>query len=410
MRKILLFALLALVSCAGERWNKPVSCLITGEITSLETSEVILLQAGQRPDWDGIPIPVVNGRFEYRLQTDTIRCYQLWIAYAPSAFYVCDFLPEDEGVRCICCRDSITMIPRGPMNRALARHRDESAEFRSHMAALAAQEQAAPEKFYAPEFVAAVMRYRQTEDKETLAALEKEIDRMQATGEHLSEQGRALQAAVRQAEEAEKAWERDYIAAHPSLPGFTLLTNRMRNEATLRTSDLPSWMALYDRVFADRFPGHPYHEAIELIRMSMKTRIGGHYIDAALPDVEGRTVRLSEAIGGKVALLDLWASWCGACRKRSKAMIPVYEKYKDAGFTVVGMAREFKNDKAWRTALEKDGYPWLNLLEMDDRHKLWEQYGIGNGGGASFLIDRDGTILAIDPTPEQAEAILKTKL
>ena len=65
---------------------------------------------------------------------------------------------------------------------------------------------------------------------------------------------------------------------------------------------------------------------------------------------------------GKVALIDLWASWCGPCRTTSKQLIPIYEKYKDRGFTVIGVAREQNSDIRMREAIRKDGYPWLNLI------------------------------------------------
>lgn len=69
-----------------------------------------------------------------------------------------------------------------------------------------------------------------------------------------------------------------------------------------------------------------------------------------------------------------------------------------------------QNDRAWRTALEHDAYPWLNLLEMDDSTKLWEQYGLGSAAGQTYLIDRDGTILAINPMADELERLLREKL
>lgn len=42
----------------------------------------------------------------------------------------------------------------------------------------------------------------------------------------------------------------------------------------------------------------------------------------------------------KVAMIDLWVSWFDPCRRKSQSMIPVYEAYKDKGFTIVGVARE----------------------------------------------------------------------
>ena len=87
-------------------------------------------------------------------------------------------------------------------------------------------------------------------------------------------------------------------------------------------------------------------------------------------------------------------------------MIPLYEKYKDKGFTVVSVARESRQ-KDMEAAIKKDGYPWLCLLELNDAGKIWEKYGVGNGGGAIFMVDKEGKILAVKPSAEEVEAILK---
>lgn len=125
------------------------------------------------------------------------------------------------------------------------------------------------------------------------------------------------------------------------------------------------------------------------------------------PDLAGNDHTLSKEIAGRVALIDLWGSWCASCRKHSKELIPLYDKYKDRGFTVVGVAREYDNADAMKTAIRRDGYPWLNLLELDDRLGIWKRYGIGNAGGGRFLVGRDGKILAINPDAAQVEAILE---
>ncbi|WP_159106318.1 TlpA family protein disulfide reductase [Bacteroides faecichinchillae] len=39
---------------------------------------------------------------------------------------------------------------------------------------------------------------------------------------------------------------------------------------------------------------------------------GGDYIDFTAPDLEGLHHTLSKEIRGKVALIDLWTSWCGS--------------------------------------------------------------------------------------------------
>ena len=137
---------------------------------------------------------------------------------------------------------------------------------------------------------------------------------------------------------------------------------------------------------------------------------GNRFIDFSAPDLNGNMVQLSEQIRGKVALIDLWASWCGPCRTTSKQLIPIYEKYKDRGFTVIGVAREQNSDIRMREAIRKDGYPWLNLIELNDVQQIWSKYRIPNAAGGTFLVNAQGIILAVNPTAEEVERILQKEL
>lgn len=86
-------------------------------------------------------------------------------------------------------------------------------------------------------------------------------------------------------------------------------------------------------------------------------------------------------------------------------MIPVYEAYKNKGFTIVGVARE-ENLSDGVNAAKMDKYSWLNLIELNDKEKIWAKYGVDNSGGSTLLVDKNGIILAIDPTDKEVTAIL----
>lgn len=160
-------------------------------------------------------------------------------------------------------------------------------------------------------------------------------------------------------------------------------------------------LEVFSREFADTLTAHPYHKYLSGLANAHKPIPGNRYPDFTAPDLNGNMLALSGLIDGKVAVIDLWASWCGPCRKHSKELIPLYEKYKDRGFTVVGVARENGSTKAMEKAIKSDGYPWTNLVELNDRAGIWSKYQAGNAGGKIILVDRNGIIIAVNPSPEE---------
>jgi thiol-disulfide isomerase/thioredoxin len=57
--------------------------------------------------------------------------------------------------------------------------------------------------------------------------------------------------------------------------------------------------------------------------------------------VNGDSVSLSdERYRGKVVLVDIMGTWCGPCRRQAPMLQRFYEKYRDQGFEVLGVAFE----------------------------------------------------------------------
>jgi hypothetical protein len=85
--------------------------------------------------------------------------------------------------------------------------------------------------------------------------------------------------------------------------------------------------------------------------------------------------------------------------------VPIYEKYKDRGFQIIGIARELTAE-AMSKAVESDGYTWPNFLELNDENGIWAKNNIDESLGGGYLIDDNGYIIAVKPTPEDLERIL----
>jgi thiol-disulfide isomerase/thioredoxin len=56
---------------------------------------------------------------------------------------------------------------------------------------------------------------------------------------------------------------------------------------------------------------------------------------------------------GKYVLVDFWASWCGPCRQENPNVVKLYNKYKNKGFTVLGVSLDKAADKPLGWLLSK---------------------------------------------------------
>ena len=179
--------------------------------------------------------------------------------------------------------------------------------------------------------------------------------------------------------------------------------------ANFDKSQYEQCLTLYHDTLINYYPSHPIHEQIAYAEATYHLQPGKPYIDYTVRNNDGQLVPISTLTKGKVTLIDLWASWCGPCRQHSIAMIPIYERYKEKGFTIIAIARE-RNRKAMENAVMKDGYPWQSLLELNDENQVWRKNVTGNAGGAMFLIDRNGTILSTSTDAEELEPLIKKAL
>ena len=173
--------------------------------------------------------------------------------------------------------------------------------------------------------------------------------------------------------------------------------------------DIPGYIELFESKYKENLKDHPY--AIEIAEMieAREVKTGNRYPDFKITREDGSTEQIASLIKGNVAIIDLWASWCGLCRRHLIELIPVYEKYKDKGFKVIAIARESHNCIAMNEAMEKDGYPWKSFVDLNDRDKVWRINRAGNSGGKIILVNSDGIIVGTDmPIQEIKDFLTET--
>jgi len=130
----------------------------------------------------------------------------------------------------------------------------------------------------------------------------------------------------------------------------------------------------------------------EIVQEQKKTAIGVMAPDFTMNDPEGKPIQLS-SLKGKVVLVDFWASWCGPCRQENPNVVKLYQQYHSKGFEILGVSLD-KTKEDWLKAIAADNLTWIHVSDL----QFWQNtaarlYGV-NAIPQSFLLDKDGKIIA----------------
>jgi len=109
--------------------------------------------------------------------------------------------------------------------------------------------------------------------------------------------------------------------------------------------------------------------------------------DFTLKTLGGPNLRLNEQ-RGQVVLLNFWATWCAPCKQEMPHLNRLHDKYRDAGFVLLGINVDDDPAKAALDAA-KLGIKFPVLL--DGAKTVSKLYGL-NAMPTTVVIDRDGRV------------------
>ncbi|MDR2130282.1 MAG: redoxin domain-containing protein [Odoribacteraceae bacterium] len=400
--------------------NEPVRCVLKGEVINRpQSSRIALLKSGE--DFRAAKvtcIPILDGKFEYTLYADAEEAYQLifYDEILQASWYHVDFIAESGT-----CYFTLNSVDKRDNNSIRGSKYTEiylsvGDSLRKQMQPLVKalddkmDKLYEEKKYYIPEVNVILDKIDSLPtDAPQRRDLFEKLDELIGKGAGKTLEAKELDNEhfrIHKTMYVDKLVE--YAKEHTDIVGYTLLVEMIRHAILYSNNRLnvkPMFDIFHD-LYETKYPDHPYTATIKSHIQSAAIAVGKPCPDIVLDDDKGNNVHLSELIKGKVALVHLWASWCGPCRRHGKEMIPVYEMYKDKGFTVVSIAREQRKE-SMTAAVKQDGYPWTNFLELNDGNGIWTIFGVGNAGGGDFLVDAQGNFLAVKTSPKEMKEILQ---
>lgn len=183
---------------------------------------------------------------------------------------------------------------------------------------------------------------------------------------------------------------KELIKTHPSSPvsGY-IIYQEFNNNPNISVTELEEVVSYLDKNFLNTKFGKLAQQKLMQIN---GTAIGKKIMEFTQNDPDGKPVNIRD-FEGKYVLIDFWASWCGPCRMENPYVVAAYNKYKDKGFTILGVSLD-QNKNAWLKAIEKDGLTWTHVSDLKGwSNEVAKAFGISSIP-QNILIDKNGIIIA----------------
>jgi len=111
----------------------------------------------------------------------------------------------------------------------------------------------------------------------------------------------------------------------------------------------------------------------------------------------------SSSSGGKVTVLDFWATWCGPCRHALPGLKQLQAIYGADKVEVISISED-EDEGTWQSFVAQNRMNWTQRLDSD--HQMMRQYG-ASALPTYVLIGKDGNVVQQYVGDDPGEPILE---
>ena len=111
----------------------------------------------------------------------------------------------------------------------------------------------------------------------------------------------------------------------------------------------------------------------------------------------------SSPSGGRVTLLDFWATWCGPCRHALPGLKQLQAVYGADKAEVISISED-EDEGTWQSFVAQNQMNWTQRLDSD--HQMMRQYGTSSLP-TYVLIGKDGNVVQQYVGDDPGEPILE---
>ena len=196
------------------------------------------------------------------------------------------------------------------------------------------------------------------------------------------------------------------ITLKPGLTGFTEFVSLVSNDtlkadlaldrmaAVKNYAELEQYLDLFGKCLVTPLQEKEKLKILQSLGQ-LKPGNAGYNFTARAPD--GKPVQFSE-LAGKLVLVDVWATWCGPCKKQEPFWEELNKRFAGRDIVFAGISID-KDKEAWENYLVDKKLKGLQL-HIGENNELSAVYKI-SGIPRYMLFDKSGRIISADaPRPE----------